>query len=160
MHNEEVIHRFYSAFQKLDYRTMQDCYRIDVLFSDPVFGLLQNGEPQAMWEMLCTRATDFSLRYGNIKQIDDEYVSCDWVAHYHFSASKRKIVNRITAHFRIVDGKITEHTDQFSLYKWSKQAFGLSGFLFGWSSWMQNRIRHNARASLKNFIKKGGSIFS
>ncbi len=153
MNNEQVIHRFYQAFQKLDYKTMQDCYRLDVVFSDPVFGLLQNGEPQAMWQMLCTRATDFTLTYGKIKLIDDEYASCEWVATYLFSASKRKIINKITAHVRIVDGKIIEHTDQFNLYRWARQAFGFSGILLGWTSWMQNKIRHNARASLKNFIK-------
>ncbi len=153
MNNEQVIHRFYRAFQKLDYKTMQDCYRLDVVFSDPVFGLLQNGEPQAMWQLLCTRATDFSLTYGKIKLIDDEYASCEWVATYLFSASKRKIINKITAHLRIVDGKIIEHTDQFNLYRWARQAFGFSGILLGWTSWMQNKIRHNARASLKNFIK-------
>ncbi len=153
MNNEQVVHRFYQAFQKLDYKTMQDCYRLDVVFSDPVFGLLQNGEPQAMWQMLCTRATDFSLTYGKIKLIDDEYASCEWVATYLFSASKRKIINKITAHVRIVDGKIIEHTDQFNLYRWARQAFGFSGILLGWTSWMQNKIRHNARASLKNFIK-------
>ena len=106
MNNEQVIHRFYQAFQKLDYKTMQDCYRLDVVFSDPVFGLLQNGEPQAMWQMLCTRATDFSLTYGKIKLIDDEYANCEWVATYLFSASKRKIINKISSHLRIVDGKI------------------------------------------------------
>ncbi len=153
MNNEQVVHRFYQAFQKLDYKTMQDCYRLDVVFSDPVFGLLQNGEPQAMWQMLCTRATEFSLTYGKIKLIDDEYASCEWVATYLFSASKRKIINKITAHVRIVDGKIIEHTDQFNLYRWARQAFGFSGILLGWTSWMQNKIRHNARASLKNFIK-------
>ena len=153
MNNEQVVHRFYQAFQKLDYKTMQDCYRLDVVFSDPVFGLLQNGEPQAMWQMLCTRATEFSLTYGKIKLIDDEYASCEWVATYLFSASKRKIINKITAHVRIVDGKIIEHTDQFNLYRWARQAFGFSGIFLGWTSWMQNKIRHNARASLKNFIK-------
>ena len=151
--NEKIIHRFYSAFQKLDYKTMQDCYRFDVVFSDPVFGLLQNGEPQAMWQMLCIRAADFSLTFENIKLIDDEYANCDWTATYLFSASKKKIVNRVKAHIKIVDGKIIEHTDQFNLYSWAKQAFGFTGILFGWSSWMQNKIKHNARVSLKNFIK-------
>ncbi len=153
MTNEELIHRFYGAFQKLDYKTMQDCYRIDVVFSDPAFGLLQSGEPQAMWEMLCTRAADFTLTYGNIQLIDDEYASCEWKASYLFSASKRPVVNKIKAHFKIVDGKITEHTDQFNLYSWARQAFGVSGYLFGWTSWMQNKIQHNARISLSNFMK-------
>ena len=38
--NEETIHRFYTAFQNLDYKTMQSCYHPDAVFNDPAFGLL------------------------------------------------------------------------------------------------------------------------
>lgn len=151
--NEQIIHHFYQAFQKLDYKTMQDCYSENVVFLDPVFGLLQNGEPQAMWEMLCTKANNFSLTYGNIILIDEEYANCEWVATYLFSASNRKVVNKIKAHLRIVDGKITEHTDQFNLYRWSRQALGLPGILFGWTSFMQNKIRRNALNNLQKFMQ-------
>ncbi len=39
--NEEVMQKFYSAFAKLDYSVMQDCYTDDAVFNDPVFGILQ-----------------------------------------------------------------------------------------------------------------------
>ena len=151
--NEEIIDRFYSAFQKLDYRTMQDCYSADVVFNDPVFGILQFGEPQAMWQMLCLRAVDFTLQYENIRIIDEEYATCEWTATYIFSASKRKVVNKIKAHLRIIDGKIVEHTDKFNLYAWAKQALGVPGILFGWTSWFQNKIRKNAKVGLYKFMK-------
>ena len=66
MDNKALIEKFYSAFQKLDYATMQSCYADDVIFNDSVFGILQNGEPQKMWEMLCKRAADFYLVYNSI----------------------------------------------------------------------------------------------
>jgi limonene-1,2-epoxide hydrolase len=52
MTNTETINRFYTAFQKLDYATMQSCYSDDAVFNDPAFGLLDATETRAMWEML------------------------------------------------------------------------------------------------------------
>jgi ketosteroid isomerase-like protein len=42
--NKQVIERFYSAFQRLDYKTMNDCYSDDIIFSDPVFLTLKADE--------------------------------------------------------------------------------------------------------------------
>ena len=53
MGNEQIIRRFYSAFQRLDYKTMQECYSDDIIFFDTVFGLLKGEEVKAMCEMLC-----------------------------------------------------------------------------------------------------------
>ena len=150
--NKELIEKFYGAFQKLDYSTMHSCYAKDVVFNDPVFGILQNGEPQAMWEMLCKRATDFSLVYDNIILLDEEYATCNWTATYLFGPQKRKVINHIKAHLKIKAGLIIEHTDYFNLYKWSKQALGVPGILFGWTSWMQNKIKKQALVGLQTFI--------
>ena len=62
--NEQVISRFYSAFQQLDAVTMNNCYSTDAVFSDPVFGILQGREITAMWEMLCSNAKNFSLDFS------------------------------------------------------------------------------------------------
>jgi ketosteroid isomerase-like protein len=152
--NEAIIQRFYTAFQKLDYATMQDCYSQDAIFNDPVFGILQGDELRAMWEMLCKNAKDFSLQFSNIQLLDEEYATCNWVAQYTFSKTGRKVVNNIKAHMRIQDGKITEHTDQFDLWKWSKQALGLSGVLLGWSGFIQNKVRSTARKNLERFMNR------
>lgn len=152
--NEEIIRRFYTAFQQLDYKTMQDCYSEHPIFNDQVFGILEGEEVGAMWEMLCKNARDFSLEFSNIKMLDEEYATCNWTAKYTFSKTGRKVVNRIKAHMRIQDGKIIEHTDQFDLWKWSRQALGLPGLLLGWSGFMKNRIRLNARKNLERFMEK------
>ncbi len=153
MNNTELISRFYSAFQKLDYTTMQDCYSDDAVFSDPVFGLLDASETRAMWEMLCKRARDFSLVFGNIQLLDEEYATCEWTASYIFTATGRRVVNRIKAHMRIKDGKIIEHSDAFALYKWMRQALGLPGLLFGWTAFFHRRLQKKARAGLDAFMK-------
>lgn len=152
MTNEETIHRFYTAFQQLDYATVQACYHDEAVFNDPVFGLLDITETRAMWEMLCKRARDFSLVYGNIRLLDEEYTTCDWTASYLFSKTGRRVVNRITAHMRFKDGLIIEHTDAFDIYRWSRQAFGLPGLLFGWSPWMNRSIQRKAKLGLQQFM--------
>lgn len=155
--NEECIHRFYTAFQKLEYKTMQDCYAPEIIFNDPVFGILEDDKARAMWEMLCKTAKNFMLVYSNIQLLDHEYATCDWTATYTFSKTGRNVVNKIKAHMRLSNGKIVEHTDQFSLRKWCQQALGLPGKLFGWSNWLQNKVRRQARHNLEKFIKKPNS---
>ncbi len=149
--NEQVITRFYSAFQKLDYKTMQDCYADRVIFFDPVFEDLVDEEVKLMWEMLCKRATDLSIQFDNV-QADDEYGTCNWLASYTFTKTKRKVVNKIKAHMRIQDGKIIEHSDQFKLSNWCKQALGLPGILFGRMAWFQKKVRRAAQQNLYDFI--------
>lgn len=150
--NEQLIENFYTAFQKLDYRSMINNYADDIIFSDPVFGLLQGDEVRAMWEMLCKNAKDFSLTYTAITHLDEEYSTCEWVATYTFSKTGKKVINKGKAYMKFANGKIIEHSDGFSLYQWSKQAFGLSGILFGWNSFFQNRIRKQAQNNLQKFI--------
>ena len=152
MTNEETINKFYGAFQKLDYATMQSCYSDDAVFSDPVFGLLDADETRAMWEMLCTRAKNFSLVYGNIKLLDEEYTTCNWTANYLFSKTGRRVENKITAHMKFKEGLIVEHSDAFDIYRWSRQAMGIVGWLFGWSSFVRKRIQLQARVGLQKFM--------
>ncbi|MBI1781914.1 MAG: nuclear transport factor 2 family protein [Sphingobacteriales bacterium] len=150
--NERLIERFYTAFQQLDYKTMQDCYAEEAVFSDPAFGTLNGNEVRAMWEMLCKQAKAFSLSFSNIKALDEEYNTCNWIATYNFSKTGRKVINNITAHIRIQNGKITEHTDNFDLWKWSRQALGTPGLLLGWTPMIQNKIKNTARKNLERFI--------
>jgi ketosteroid isomerase-like protein len=153
--NEELIQSFYDAFSRLDYETMQHCYSDNPVFNDPVFGILQGDEVRSMWEMLCKNAKGFTLHYDRI-MVDGEYGTCNWTATYIFSKTGRKIVNNVKAHMRIENGKITEHTDEFDLYKWSRQAFGLTGVLLGWSGYMKNKIRSEAKGKLYKFMELKG----
>lgn len=152
--NEEVINRFYSAFQKLDYQTMNDCYSEDIVFNDPVFGILRGEEAKWMWEMLCKNAKDFSLTFSNIQPIDEEYATCNWVATYTFSKTGNKVVNKIKAFMKLKDGKIIEHSDAFRLSTWIGQALGWKGKLFGWMGWMKRKVQKGARKNLIGFIDK------
>lgn len=148
--NEEIMQTFYQAFARLDYATMQKQYDDDAIFNDPVFGILHGEQVRAMWQMLCSRAKDFSLQFSKI-DADEEYGTCLWTAKYTFSKTGRSVVNNVKAHMRFREGKIIEHTDEFDIYKWSQQAFGVQGWLLGWSGFMKNKIRQQALKNLDNF---------
>lgn len=154
--NKQLIETFYTSFQQLNADKMNNCYAEDIVFFDPIFGLLRGEEANSMWEMLCENATNFSLSYSNIIELDEEYSTCDWVATYTFSGTGKTIVNKIKANMRFADGKIVEHSDAFSVHNWSKQAFGLVGVLFGWNSLFQNKIKNKAKQNLLEFIKAKG----
>ena len=149
--NEELIQTFYDAFARLDFETMQNSYSENPVFNDPVFGILQGDEVKAMWEMLCKNAKGLTINLEKI-MVDGEYGTCNWTAIYSFSKTGRKVVNKIKAHMRIADSKIIEHTDEFDIYKWSRHALGLPGILLGWSGYLKNKIRSDAKNKLKKFM--------
>ena len=151
--NEDMIKTFYSAFAKLDYATMQNCYTDDPIFNDPVFGILQGDEVKFMWEMLCKNAKNFYLTFNSV-EADEEYGTCNWIANYTFLKTGKGVVNKVKAHFRFHQGRISEHTDEFDIYKWSRQALGLPGILLGWSGYLKNKIRYNARKGLYSFMNR------
>jgi hypothetical protein len=62
------------------------------------------------------------------------------------------VVHAGRAHLYISGGRIAEHQDDFDLWKWSSQALGMRGLLFGWSSALQAGIRKQARAGLEKFM--------
>jgi ketosteroid isomerase-like protein len=152
--NEAVISKFYTAFQRLDADTMNSCYSDDIVFNDPVFGILRGEEARAMWEMLCTNARDFSLSFSGIQLVDEEYATCNWTATYTFSKTGRKVVNNIKAYMKLKDGRIIEHSDAFRISVWAAQALGFKGRLLGWTGFMKRKIQENARKSLVTFIER------
>ena len=65
--------------------------------------------------------------------ICDEYIgSADWEAVYYFGPKKRRVHNKIQARFKLKDGKIISHLDEFNVHQWATQAMGHSGNGFLW----------------------------
>ncbi len=149
---QELITKFYTAFSRGDWKTMNACYDDDIVFSDPAFGILRGDEVKSMWEMLCKGARDLQISFSNIQSLDEEYHTCQWTACYTFSATGNKVVNDIKAFMRIREGKIVEHSDAFKLSKWARQALGWKGKLLGWSGFFKSGIQKKARARLKRFM--------
>ncbi len=151
--NEALIHHFYTCFANKDYQGMQACYADDAIFSDAVFVNLDAPKVKAMWEMLCKRGKDLKLEFSNI-HADDTKGSAEWTASYTFSGTGRHVVNRIKATFEFRDGKIIRHTDTFSFSRWASQALGLTGLLFGMTTFLKLKVRAKAMQNLEDFMRK------
>lgn len=154
--NKQTIQRFYAAFSALDAEAMVACYSADIQFYDPVFGLLESREMVgAMWTMLCGRATGWSLGVEAVEDLGDGYYTCEWEARYLFGPKRRLVTNRVKAHMRVQGGVILEHSDAFSVHRWSAQAYGWIGWLFGWMGWWQRKVQNQARAMLFHHLERG-----
>jgi ketosteroid isomerase-like protein len=154
MNNDErLVEIFFTAFKKLDANAMNACYSEDIAFYDPMFELLRGDEARAMWLMLSKGAKNFSLEFDNVKNLEDGYYTCNWQASYNFSKTGRRVVNNGKAHMKIENGLITEHSDGWSLHKWSQQAMGFSGWLLGWAGFYRRKLKNGARRNLLNFMQ-------
>jgi len=151
--NKELINKFYTAFQNKDYKIMQDCYANNATFSDPVFENLNAAEVRAMWQMLITRATDLALEFKNV-EADEKTGSAEWMATYTFTSTGKKVVNKIKSNFVFENGKIKVHNDDFDFYIWAKQALGSRGLLLGWTSFLHNKVKQQAKNNLMRFMNK------
>jgi ketosteroid isomerase-like protein len=152
--NETTIHQFYTAFQKRDAAAMAACYHPEVHFSDPVFPDLRGPRAGAMWKMLCERGADLAIEFRDV-MADDKRGSAHWDARYTFSATGRKVLNRIDAAFEFEGGKIIRHIDRFDLYAWSRQALGPLGLVLGWTPMVQGKIRRTAGTALDRYAEQG-----
>jgi len=149
--NEKLIEIFYTSFQKLDAEAMVGCYHPDIRFSDPVFPNLSATEAGAMWRMLCSQAKNFELTFADV-QGNEQMGKAHWEARYDFSATGRRVHNKIDAEFEFQDGKIIKHNDTFNFWKWSSQALGPVGLLLGWTPLLRRKVQKQAGERLAKFI--------
>jgi ketosteroid isomerase-like protein len=151
--NEELIQKFYTAFQARDAAGMCACYHPDVVFSDPVFGRLSADEATAMWHMLCGRAKDLQITFRGV-QADATTGKAHWEAQYTFGKKSRPVHNVIDATFVFRENLIIQHDDVFDLWKWTRMALGPTGTLLGWTPWVKSAVKKDARRGLDAFIQK------
>jgi ketosteroid isomerase-like protein len=148
--NHETLEHFYAAFHDRDGSAMSACYHSDATFRDPVFDL-EGSEVGSMWRMLCARSTDLRIEYSNMKTEADRG-SADWQAWYTFSSSGRSVHNVVHSRFRFAEGRIIEQIDTFAFWRWSRQALGSTGALFGWTPYLQRKVQTTARAALERYM--------
>jgi ketosteroid isomerase-like protein len=145
---KDVIEAFYQAFARRDGAAMSALYHPDATFSDAVFGSLKGAQIGAMWTMLCASAPDLQIKHSGVA---DDGSAAHWDADYTFPATGMPVHNSVDARFEVRDGKIVRHEDSFDFYKWSRQALGVVGWLFGWSSFFQSKMTQASRAQLEKF---------
>jgi ketosteroid isomerase-like protein len=154
----ETIQHFYQRFAALDAQAMAACYAEDAEFADPAFSLRGRREIGGMWAMLCTAVAEkgrdvWSLQASDIRA-EGARGFAHWEPRYRFSATGRLVHNIIDAEFEFKDGLIVRHRDHFDFYRWSRQALGAPGLLLGWSSFLRNKVRKQARTNLDKFLAK------
>ena len=146
---DALISSFYQAFSRRDWAAMAACYHPAVHFTDPVFDL-RGDQARLMWRMLCTRGKDLQIEFRDVA-VENGRGRAHWDARYTFTATGRKVLNRIDAQFEFGDGLILRHVDQFDFALWSRQALGLPGLLLGWSVWMHAKVKAQAADGLAKF---------
>lgn len=145
----DLIETFYRALQRRDGAAMAACYTADAHFRDPVFDL-RGAEVGRMWRMLCERGKDLRVEFGAV-QASAERGSADWQAWYSFSKTGRRVHNIIHAEFSFRDGLIATHVDDFSFWRWSRQALGPAGLLLGWTPLLRGKVRTEAQRGLEKY---------
>jgi len=152
---ENVIIKFYEAFNNLDADTMCSCYHDDIIFEDPAFGILKGDKAKAMWQMLCEsqKGKNFKVVASEIKS-NNNSGSAHWEAYYNFSKTGRKVHNKIDATFIFKDGLIINHRDHFSLHRWARQALGFKGLLFGGMGFFKTKLNKQTHHLLDKYIKE------
>ena len=148
--NAALIQRFYGALDRRDAATMIACYAPDATFSDPVFPALDAPGVAAMWRMLCARGKDLHVVASDVNA-DATAGHAHWVATYTFSATGRRVENRIDATFAFRDELIVRHEDRFDLWRWLRQALGPKGALVGWLPPVQRATRAQAANALADW---------
>ena len=154
--NAALIERFYAALGRRDADAMIACYAPDVTFSDPVFPSLDAAGVAAMWRMLCARGRDLAVEASGIGA-DATSGHAHWDATYTYSATGRRVINRIDAQFTFRDGLICRHQDRFDLYRWMRQALGFKGTALGWLPAVQRKVQAQAAKTLAQWRASGGS---
>ncbi len=151
--HEDLIRRFYTAFQRRDAQEMAACYHPEVEFSDPGFPELRGPRAAGMWRMLCERGADLQVEFRDVSA-DDQVGRAHWEARYTFSLTGRKVHNVIDAEFQFRDGRIVRHVDHFDLRRWMGMALGWKGTLLGWLPPVQGALRKKFARTLDQWLER------
>jgi len=146
----DVMKAFYAAFERRDAEAMVALYDDNIIFSDPVFPRLNSLQAKNMWRMLNKKSHDLKVTAKDFTQ-DGNYCTCTWDAHYSFGPNNRPVHNIVHARMLIKNGKITEHTDNFDFWRWTRMAVGPLGYLAGWTPFLRNKIQSTAAGNLQKF---------
>ena len=143
-----MIGRFYAALGRRDAATMVACYAARRRILGPgVPATSTRAGVAAMWRMLCARGKDLAVDASAIAA-DDATGRAHWVATYTYSATGRRVDNRIDARFAFRDGLILRHEDRFDLRRWTRQALGSKGVLLGWLPAARRDVQAQAARAL------------
>lgn len=147
---------FYVALQRLDDATLRACYAPDAEYEDPSFRLEGIDRIAMMWEMLCdtTRRVDpdvWRLDWDDVRGTRHRCKALRRVRYRH-PVTGRLVEHVVESRFQFNrDGKIERQLERYDLWSWSRQAYGASGWLYGWTPLMRARLRHGGHRALATY---------
>lgn len=157
------VQDFFDALARLDAYALAQCYAPSARFEDAAWSLQGTEAIAAMWEMICddTRRLGADVWRLECLRIRGTRHRCkvDWRLSHRDPATGRLIHQRMESRFLLTrDGRIDFHENRFSLWRWSRQARGLSGWLLGWTPIMRQRVRHDAAQRLDRYLEGRSSL--
>lgn len=117
---KDVVESFYKAFETKDVNAMEQLYAPNVKFKDAIFSFDDKAGTAKMWRGLFKTDPNAKLKF-TVDSVNGDTVKGHWVADYHLG--NRPVHNEVSTTMKVSNGKITEHTDDFSWDKWAPQAF-------------------------------------
>lgn len=122
----EVVTKFYQAFESKNVDAMAQLYAPNLKFKDAIFSFDDAAGATHMWRKLFEVDPNAKLKF-TLDSTEGSTVKGHWVADYHVLG--RPVHNEVSTTMKVENGKITQHTDDFSWKKWAPQAFP-AGALF------------------------------
>jgi len=145
--NHQLIADFFTAMHQHDFSKMQNIYANDIAFFDPMFQYFNEGQVMMMWRFRIENAASFSVDFSNITDEGDGYFTVDVVLHY-VNPKNKPIHLKMKSYLRIINNKIAEHSDAYSIHGLCKQERGISGNWIGWNRMYQNRLKLEAKKAV------------
>ena len=159
----QTIETLYTAFRMLDAARMEACYAHGARFDDPAFALQGRERIGSLWRMLCEGIAaqgraDWRIDVEDLVVYGEGAAAvghAHWEPRYRFGPTGRRVHNLIDATFSFdADGLILTHRDDFDFWRWSRQAIGLRGALFGWAPWFKRQARQAAERRLDRWLAR------
>lgn len=142
--NMKTVEAFFFAFSERDFETMKLLCKPSIVYYDPLYGFLYDGDLFLMWKERYDM-NQFNFTYNEIKDEGDGYYTIKIQIEYFY---EKKIQQNLRAFIRIENGLISEYSHGFSIHELCKQAYGIAGYLFGWNRIFQHRLKNDARRRL------------
>lgn len=142
----QIVKEFYKALSKGDYQKVNSLYHDDAKYRDEIFDL-RGKEINALW-YTATRPEMNLIAHCKSLKVDGDRVTTDWNISYTIDTLNRKVELDETGVFQFQDGKIINHKDSYDFWSWCAQSLGFIGKALGWSQWLKNRVRNQAKKSV------------
>lgn len=124
----DVVRRFYDAFEKGDFATLESLYAPNVHWQDTIFNYDGRENVMGVWRFEVDPKKGGKITYKILSSEGDKVV-VSWSDDYSFFGNP--VNHAITATLTVKDGQIVDHREDYSWDEWAKQAFAFKNLDLG-----------------------------